>query len=132
MPMTPPIRTLPAKPATPDPATRVWTITSWLSYPSFEKVATNSALRFTSRVQGVVGQVRPVDVRMAAGGCESKVICSVVPRVTVAQAPNDKLPARMARMDKRMNTPRNDAVLIYPARDGEQGEQQEDERDVVE
>jgi hypothetical protein len=65
-------------------------------------------------VQGVVGQVSPVDVRMAAGGCESKVICSVVPRVTVAQAPKDKLPARMARMDKRMKTPRCKVVLFSP------------------
>jgi hypothetical protein len=65
-------------------------------------------------VQGVVGQVRPVDVRMAAGGCESKVICSVVPRVTVAQAPNDRLPATMARMDKRMNAPRDKVVLFSP------------------
>jgi hypothetical protein len=37
-----------------------------------------------------------------------------VPRVTVAQAPKDKLPARMARMDKRMNTPRYKVVLVCP------------------
>lgn len=73
----------------------------------------NSDFLLTSSVQGVVGQVRPVEVRMAAGGSEVKVICSVVPRVTVAQAPKDKQLAIIASRNMRTMPPNCSAVMMF-------------------
>lgn len=65
----------------------------------------NSDLRFTSKVQGVLRQDNPVDVLTAAGGSEVNVTCSVVPRVTVAQAPSESVLSTTAMAEVRMIAP---------------------------
>ena len=87
MPMTPPARTFPAKPAAPAPASfvRTGTVCGW--NPGFVKVTSNSSERGTSSEQGVVAQYLFVVVATAApGGSEVKAISSVVPRVTLPHA----------------------------------------------
>jgi hypothetical protein len=97
MPIKPPSKTFPANPAAPVPATLVLTGTVWGTNPGFENITVNSSLRLNCNVQGVV-HAWPREVRASAPGGSDKIwTWSVVPRVTVAQAPQSAGKVRLTK-----------------------------------
>lgn len=88
MPTSPPSRTLPAKPAAPEPGISLVSGMTCVSYPSLLTVTVISALRFAMTTQGVtqaVGLSSPDISAVAPAGVDEIEMFSVVPRVTEAQ-----------------------------------------------